>query len=290
MKLSKCIFMWRALIIRVPWLLALQEGFVNTHPNLFACYMIWDTIESHHKMQHSPTYGPFGYSLAPMLAGDIPITHFNITDPQQLKKALEMPVTLTSHSPQFHGTRLCIGCRHLNRRIVRTTPACEDMHRNWILICAGETKLELTIQFRIFAGLRTDVQNLSRICGFSSWRLGKLTGNGPQFTSGATCILWYNHPASYQPSSRLPCCSSILHSIRIVRRILTDPENIITPKVSKSKVNAIPYKYLSQSSLILPVLPLLRIRKFDVHVTIHWRQSAVVFHPPLEFNNNAFAS
>jgi hypothetical protein len=97
MTLSKRISVRCLLIIRAPGLLAFYEGFVTTHPNLFVCYMIWDTIESHHKMQHSPAYGPFSHSLAPMLAGDISITHFQITDPQQLKMALEMPVTLTSH-------------------------------------------------------------------------------------------------------------------------------------------------------------------------------------------------
>ena len=59
--------------------------------------MIWDKIESHHKMQHSPAYGPFRRSMMPILSGDIEIAHMEINDCRQLKKALEMPVTQISH-------------------------------------------------------------------------------------------------------------------------------------------------------------------------------------------------
>ena len=82
---------------RAPGLLAIYNGFVTTHPGLFAAYIIWDTIHSHHKMEHSRAYGPFVLKVLPLLAGDIEISHFEITDPVQLKAALEMPVTVTTH-------------------------------------------------------------------------------------------------------------------------------------------------------------------------------------------------
>jgi hypothetical protein len=77
---------------RTPGLLAMYSGFVTTHPGLFAAYLIWDSIHSHHKLQHSPTYGPFAMSVYPLLAGDIEVVHLEITDPVQLKTAMERPV------------------------------------------------------------------------------------------------------------------------------------------------------------------------------------------------------
>ena len=53
--------------------------------------MIWDSINSHHKFQHSPSYKPFIASAAPILAGDLDVVHFEITDRKTLKKALESP-------------------------------------------------------------------------------------------------------------------------------------------------------------------------------------------------------
>jgi hypothetical protein len=67
-----------------------------THPGVLAVFIIWESIQSHHKMQHGPAYGPFVQSIFPVLAGDIEVRHLEITDPTQLKKALEMPVTQMS--------------------------------------------------------------------------------------------------------------------------------------------------------------------------------------------------
>jgi hypothetical protein len=53
----------------------------------------------------------------------------------------------------------------------------------------------------------------------------------------------------YLQTMNLPCSSNaslILHSIRIVLSgVFTDPENIITSKVKKSKIRVIPYEYFS---------------------------------------------
>ena len=77
-------------------MLAVYSGFISTHPGIFAVYNIWDTIHSHHQLQHSAAYGPFVQNVAHFLAGDIDILHFEIADPTQLKSALEMPVTQTT--------------------------------------------------------------------------------------------------------------------------------------------------------------------------------------------------
>lgn len=83
------------------------------------------------------------------------------------------------------------------------------------------------------------------------------------------------HPTTINHSSSLPL---ILHPIRIVRRVLTDPENIVTS-----------YKHLPERPLVFPILPFLRIRKFNVHITVHRRKSPMILHPPLEFDNDMFA-
>jgi hypothetical protein len=67
-----------------------------THPGFFAVLIIWDSIHSHHKFNHSDAYGPFVVGIFPILAGDIEIIHFEITDRENLKKALESPVTQMS--------------------------------------------------------------------------------------------------------------------------------------------------------------------------------------------------
>ena len=67
-----------------------------THPGFLAVFIIWESIHAHHKMQHSPAYGPFVQAALPFLAGDIDMRHFEITDVGQLKAALEMPVTQIS--------------------------------------------------------------------------------------------------------------------------------------------------------------------------------------------------
>jgi len=74
----------------------MYSGFVTTHPGLFAAYLIWDEIQSHHKMQHGPAYGPFVMSVLPLLAGPIEVTHLDITDIAQLKTAMESPVLGTT--------------------------------------------------------------------------------------------------------------------------------------------------------------------------------------------------
>ena len=79
--------------------LAIYTGFMSTHPGVFAIYVIWDSIHSHHKMEHSPAYGPFVQAVIPFIAGEIEISHFEITDREQLKIALDMPVTQISHLP-----------------------------------------------------------------------------------------------------------------------------------------------------------------------------------------------
>jgi hypothetical protein len=68
-----------------------------THPGTFAAFIIWDSIHSHHKLEHSEAYGPFVQGILPILAGDIEIVHFEISsDREVLKKTLEMPVTQMS--------------------------------------------------------------------------------------------------------------------------------------------------------------------------------------------------
>ena len=68
-----------------------------THPGLLCVIIIWDNIHSHHKFQHSPAYKPFMAAAAPILAGDLEIAHFEITDKKALKKALESPCTQISN-------------------------------------------------------------------------------------------------------------------------------------------------------------------------------------------------
>jgi len=71
---------------------------VSTHANTFTTYLVWDTIQSHHKLQHSEAYEPFVHSLFPLLAGELDIAHVDIgcCGGKQLKLALESPVTQTS--------------------------------------------------------------------------------------------------------------------------------------------------------------------------------------------------
>jgi quinol monooxygenase YgiN len=76
---------------------AIYTGMVPTHPGLFCVIIIWDNIHSHHKFQHSPEYKSFMVAAAPIIAGDLEIAHFEITDKKALKKALESPCTQISH-------------------------------------------------------------------------------------------------------------------------------------------------------------------------------------------------
>jgi len=82
--------------ISTPGLLASYTGYMTTHPGILAAFIIWDSIHSHHKMEHSAAYGPFVAGIKPFLSGPIEILHFDITEPEQLKKALEAPVTQVS--------------------------------------------------------------------------------------------------------------------------------------------------------------------------------------------------
>jgi hypothetical protein len=85
-------------LTRAGGLQAIYTGFAPTHPGLFTVLIIWDTIHSHHKFEHSAAYGPFVQSIFPILAGNIDIVHFEITsDASTLKKTLEKPVTQMSH-------------------------------------------------------------------------------------------------------------------------------------------------------------------------------------------------
>jgi hypothetical protein len=68
-----------------------------TNPGIFCIMIVWDSINAHHKFQHSPAYKPFIVSALPILAGDLEVIHFEITDRKTLKKALESPVTQISH-------------------------------------------------------------------------------------------------------------------------------------------------------------------------------------------------
>lgn len=75
-----------------------------THPNTFAVVIVWDSIHSHHKFEHSAAYGPFLASALPILAGDINIQHFEISGGSEvLKKALESPITGMSVLPVKKG-------------------------------------------------------------------------------------------------------------------------------------------------------------------------------------------
>jgi hypothetical protein len=68
-----------------------------THSGHFCVIIVWDSIHSHHKFQHSPAYNSFMATAAPLIAGDIQIAHLEITDKKSLKKALESPWTQISH-------------------------------------------------------------------------------------------------------------------------------------------------------------------------------------------------
>ena len=82
-------------------MMAIYRGYMTTHPGILAVLIIWDTIHSHHKLEHSSSYGPFVAGVKPFLAGPIQIQHFEITEPKQLKEAIESPVTQIS---QLHVT------------------------------------------------------------------------------------------------------------------------------------------------------------------------------------------
>jgi hypothetical protein len=68
-----------------------------THPGILAVIIIWDSIQAHHKFMHSEAYAPFMQQAAPILTGDIDVTHLEITDKETLKTTLESPVTQISH-------------------------------------------------------------------------------------------------------------------------------------------------------------------------------------------------
>ena len=76
---------------------AIYTGLVPTHSGQFCVIIIWDSIHSHHKFQHSPSYKSFMAATAPVIAGDLEIAHFEITDKKSLKKALDSPCTQISH-------------------------------------------------------------------------------------------------------------------------------------------------------------------------------------------------
>ena len=82
-------------------MLAIYRGYITTHPGILAALIIWETIHAHHKLEHSHAYGPFVAGVKPFLASPIQILHFEITEPEQLKAALESPVTQIS---QLHVT------------------------------------------------------------------------------------------------------------------------------------------------------------------------------------------
>lgn len=67
-----------------------------TEPGIFVLVVIWDSIHSHHKFEHTPLYGPFLESGMPYIAGELEIAHMDITDAAAVKKALESPITQTS--------------------------------------------------------------------------------------------------------------------------------------------------------------------------------------------------
>src|ERR1700737_1920016 len=71
-------------------------GFITTHPNLFVVCVIWDSIQSHHKMLHSPEFGSALHALMPICDEAPEFKNFKITDAKELKKVLEMPVTQMS--------------------------------------------------------------------------------------------------------------------------------------------------------------------------------------------------
>jgi hypothetical protein len=83
--------------ISTPGMLALYTGYMTTHPGILAVFIIWDTIHSHHKMEHSAAYGPYIAGIKPFLSGPIEVMHLEITEPKQLKLALESPITQISH-------------------------------------------------------------------------------------------------------------------------------------------------------------------------------------------------
>jgi hypothetical protein len=79
---------------------SLYYGFSTTHPHVFAFYNIWDSLDSHHELQHSPEYIPIVQAATPLLAGRIRFVHIEIlTDAGQLKTGLESPTTQTAIIP-----------------------------------------------------------------------------------------------------------------------------------------------------------------------------------------------
>ena len=72
-------------------------GFSTTHDNLFAAYSIWDSIHSHHDVQHSPEYGQFVKKVRPIIGGKLQIAHLEIfSEASVLKTAIESPSTQTA--------------------------------------------------------------------------------------------------------------------------------------------------------------------------------------------------
>lgn len=78
-------------------MLALYTGYMTTHPGILSVFVIWDTIHSHHKMEHSVAYGTFVAGVKPFLSGPIEMMHFEIMEAKELKLALESPITQVSH-------------------------------------------------------------------------------------------------------------------------------------------------------------------------------------------------
>lgn len=77
---------------------------MTTHPALLGTYVIWDSLASHHNFQHSEVYAKLGATAAPILTGDLDVKHFEITDAENLKKALESNFTQTSVLQVKKGT------------------------------------------------------------------------------------------------------------------------------------------------------------------------------------------
>jgi len=61
---------------------------------------IWDSVDDHHKYQHSPDFIPFLEACYPMVGAEITIRHFAIdSHPEGLKAAIESPCTHVSVVP-----------------------------------------------------------------------------------------------------------------------------------------------------------------------------------------------
>ena len=103
----------------------------------------------------------------------------------------------------------------------------------------------------------------------------------------------------YLPITLQICLSILLHPIRIIRGILTDPKDIIAPAIrthsrfkmlGDGELCQVPYKHFPQSSFILPVFPFFGVGELHIHVAVQGIQSAVVFHAPFELYDDVFSS